>query len=68
MYNITDTKNKIGYRVEDKTRVAEIVGVHRNTIANRLRDSGYAEINGFIIIEDPIVIKSKRGSCNLERF
>jgi hypothetical protein len=59
IYVIIDKKECVCYCTTDKTQASSILGIHRNTIRNRLK-KGYFE-NNHLILTTAILHKSNKG-------
>ena len=60
MIVLIDKNSKMGYVSKDKTLIAEVMGVHRNTVSNYLKD-GYHDDKRFVLLECDYLV-SQRGS------
>ena len=67
MYVLVDRENQLCYASIDKRLIAEIIGVHRNTLNNWLKTNDYVEKDNYIIAQKVECEKSGKGTNNLDK-
>ena len=67
MYVLVDRENQLCYASVDKKLIAEIIGVHRNTLNNWLKTTDYVEKGNYIIAQEVKCEKSNKGTNNLHK-